>query len=94
MWTRDVARLAPHGRHHRLQEGFDVAVGSEVAAHRAVVQGWGRGLGRVTVRFEGPSTPPGPVRTLAADDPALSASDPPDWRPLWNEEPPAGMLPG
>ncbi|MCA2217445.1 DinB/UmuC family translesion DNA polymerase [Jidongwangia harbinensis] len=25
---------------------------------------WGRGLGRVTVRFEGPTTPPGPVRTL------------------------------
>ena len=43
--------------------------------------GWGRGLGRVTVRFEGPRTAPGPVRTLAADDPALHAADPPDWRP-------------
>ena len=42
---------------------------------------WGRGLGRVTVRFEGPMTAPGPVRTLAADDPALSPADPPDWRP-------------
>ena len=42
---------------------------------------WGRGLGRVTVRFEGPRTPPGPVRTLAADDPALSPAEPPDWRP-------------
>ncbi len=42
---------------------------------------WGRGLGRVTVRFEGPLTPPGPVRTLAADDPALHPGDPPDWRP-------------
>ena len=42
---------------------------------------WGRGLGRVTVRFEGPLTPPGPVRTLAADDPALSPAEPPDWRP-------------
>jgi DNA polymerase IV len=41
---------------------------------------WGRGLGRVTVRFEGPRTPPGPVRTLAADDPALHPADPPDWR--------------
>jgi DNA polymerase IV len=41
---------------------------------------WGRGLGRVTVRFEGPSTAPGPVRTLAADDPALQPADPPDWR--------------
>ena len=42
---------------------------------------WGRGLGRVTVRFEGPRTTPGPVRTLAADDPALQPADPPDWRP-------------
>jgi DNA polymerase-4 len=42
---------------------------------------WGRGLGRVTVRFEGPLTAPGPVRTLAADDPLLTPSDPPDWRP-------------
>ena len=41
---------------------------------------WGRGLGRVTVRFEGPLTAPGPVRTLAADDPLLAAADPPDWR--------------
>jgi DNA polymerase-4 len=48
---------------------------------------WGRGLGRVTVRFEGPRTPPGPVRTLAADDPALQAADPPDWRvPAVTEE--------
>ncbi|MDP9460683.1 MAG: DNA polymerase IV [Actinomycetota bacterium] len=42
---------------------------------------WGRGLGRVTVRFEGPLTAPGPVRTLAADDPALGTAEPPDWRP-------------
>jgi DNA polymerase-4 len=40
---------------------------------------WGRGLGRVTVRFEGPLTAPGPVRTLAADDPALQPADPPEW---------------
>ncbi|OYO16317.1 DNA polymerase IV [Enemella evansiae] len=32
---------------------------------------WGAGLGRVTVRFETAETGPGPVRTLAADDPAL-----------------------
>jgi len=43
---------------------------------------WGRGLGRVTVRFEGPTTDPGPVRTLRADDPGLHAADPPDWRPV------------
>jgi len=47
---------------------------------------WGRGLGRVTVRFEGPLTPPGPVRTLAADDPALRPADPPDWRATPLEE--------
>jgi DNA polymerase-4 len=41
---------------------------------------WGRGLGRVTVRFEGPLTASGPVRTLAADDPLLVPADPPDWR--------------
>jgi DNA polymerase-4 len=32
---------------------------------------WGSGLGRVTVRFETADTPPGPVRTFPADDPAL-----------------------
>jgi DNA polymerase-4 len=37
---------------------------------------WGAGRGIVTVRFETAETPPGPVRSLAADDPALSA-----WRP-------------
>jgi DNA polymerase IV len=37
---------------------------------------WGAGRGIVTVRFETAETQPGPVRSLAADDPALSA-----WRP-------------
>jgi DNA polymerase-4 len=50
---------------------------------------WGRGLGRVTVRFEGPRTAPGPVRTLTADDPALQPADPPDWR----ESPPDQEVP-
>ncbi|MGI5241020.1 DNA polymerase IV [Dactylosporangium sp. CA-139066] len=40
---------------------------------------WGSGLGRVTVRFEGPDTGPGPVRTFPADDPRLHPADPPDW---------------
>jgi DNA polymerase-4 len=48
---------------------------------------WGRGLGRVTVRFEGPTTAPGPVRTLPADDPALQPADPPDWRPATDAVP-------
>jgi DNA polymerase-4 len=33
---------------------------------------WGSGLGRVTVRFETRHTPPGPVRSFPADDPALA----------------------
>ncbi|MGN6245800.1 MAG: DNA polymerase IV [Motilibacteraceae bacterium] len=51
---------------------------------------WGAGLGRVTVRFEDRTTPPGPVRTLDADDPALSPADP---LPLARAEP-ADATPG
>ncbi len=40
---------------------------------------WGSGRGVVTIRFEGPATPPGPVRTFAVDDPALHPAEPPDW---------------
>ncbi|XVU23593.1 DNA polymerase IV [Actinoplanes sp. CA-054009] len=40
---------------------------------------WGSGRGRVTIRFEGPTTNPGPVHTFRADDPALHPADPPDW---------------
>ncbi|MDF6022379.1 DNA polymerase IV [Streptomyces sp. JH34] len=40
--------------------------------------GWvqGSGVGRVTVRFEEPWTPPGRVRTFRVDDPALRPADP------------------
>lgn len=38
---------------------------------------WGSGRGRVTVRFETAATPPGPVRTFAADDPELAPAPPP-----------------
>ncbi|KUN19304.1 DNA polymerase IV [Streptomyces corchorusii] len=40
--------------------------------------GWvqGSGLGRVTVRFETPHSPPGRVRTFFSDDPALESADP------------------
>ena len=41
---------------------------------------WGSGRGVVTVRFEGPRTSPGPVRSFAEDDPGLHVADPPDWR--------------
>jgi DNA polymerase-4 len=39
---------------------------------------WGSGRGVVTVRFETAETPPGPVRSYAVDDPALSAWRPPE----------------
>jgi DNA polymerase-4 len=43
--------------------------------------GWvqGSGLGRVTVRFEGPHTPPGRIVTLDVADPHLEAAAPPTW---------------
>ncbi len=47
--------------------------------HAVLGAGWvqGSGLGRVTVRFEEPtSTVPGRVRTFAVDDPELSPADP------------------
>lgn len=37
---------------------------------------WGSGLGRVTVRFETRDTSPGPIRTFAAEDPALRRVEP------------------
>lgn len=60
---------------------------------------WGSGLGRVTVRFETPDGPPGPVRTLDAADPALhpvrdpitpTAGDPPPRPGEGRPPPPAG----
>ncbi|MER5494918.1 DNA polymerase IV [Streptomyces sp. NPDC002490] len=53
------------------------AAGHDV--HHAVHgPGWvqGSGVGRVTVRFETPNSPPGRVRTFAVDDPDLTPSDP------------------
>jgi DNA polymerase-4 len=43
--------------------------------------GWvqGAGLGRVTVRFEGPHTGPGSIATYLITDPALTPADPPTW---------------
>ncbi|MGK5449108.1 DNA polymerase IV [Streptomyces radiopugnans] len=50
--------------------------------HTRYGPGWvqGSGLGRVTVRFERPGSPPGRVRTFAVDDPELEPSEPlPPW---------------
>ncbi len=58
---------------HRWRPGQDVV-------HDAYGAGWvwGSGLGRVTVRFETPTTPAGPVRTFDADDPRLRPAPPPE----------------
>ncbi|MFE9722505.1 DNA polymerase IV [Streptomyces sp. NPDC005794] len=55
----------------RWQAGHDVR--HDVHGH-----GWvqGSGVGRVTVRFEEPGTPPGRVRTFRIDDPELQPADP------------------
>lgn len=46
--------------------------------HTEYGPGWvqGSGLGRVTVRFEQPGSPPGRVRTFRVDDPELMPADP------------------
>ncbi|MFF4233083.1 DNA polymerase IV [Streptomyces sp. NPDC001820] len=53
------------------------AAGHDVR-HAEYGAGWvqGSGLGRVTVRFEEPGSPPGRVRTFRVDDPDLEPSDP------------------
>ncbi|MEU9030074.1 DNA polymerase IV [Streptomyces sp. NPDC048383] len=71
------AAVAPVGS----PEGSPVrhwAAGSDVR-HAVYGPGWvqGSGVGRVTVRFEGPGSPPGRARTFRVDDPELEPSDPP-----------------
>ncbi len=62
-----VAEQRPRERSVRWYPGQDVH-------HTEHGDGWvwGAGLGRVTVRFETRSTPPGPVRTFSIDDPGLT----------------------
>ncbi|MEV0412344.1 DNA polymerase IV [Streptomyces sp. NPDC050448] len=64
------------------------AAGSDVR-HAVYGPGWvqGSGVGRVTVRFERPGSPPGRVRTFRVDDPELEPSDP---LPLVGEPAPEG----
>ncbi|MEV1007098.1 DNA polymerase IV [Streptomyces sp. NPDC049881] len=73
---RDGAAAGPPGeagtpRERRWLPGQDVR-------HAEHGPGWvqGSGVGRVTVRFERPDTPPGRVRTFPVDDPALSPGEP------------------
>jgi DNA polymerase-4 len=59
--------------------------------HAQYGPGWvqGSGLGRVTVRFETPGTPPGRVRTFRVDDPDLSPAEPLPLVPAVSRERPA-----
>jgi DNA polymerase IV len=61
---------APTVRH--FSPGMDV-----VHADMGAGWVWGSGKGVVTVRFETAATGPGPVRSYAVDDPALSVADRP-----------------
>lgn len=70
--TEEPALDLPTWRH---RDGW--APGQDVE-HDEMGRGWvwGSGRGVVTVRFETAETPPGPVRSYAADDPALRAWPP------------------
>jgi DNA polymerase-4 len=62
---------AAPGTERRWLAGHDVR-------HDEHGHGWvqGSGLGRVTVRFETPGSPPGRVRTFHVDDPRLTPAEP------------------
>lgn len=64
-----------------LQHGAGWRTGQDIT-HAEHGRGWVWGAGRrlVTVRFEGPLSPPGPIRSFPLDDPDLTPADPPDWR--------------
>lgn len=75
--TREgVAPYGPLPTGQRWRPGQDVV-------HAEQGRGWvqGSGAGWVTVRFEGPRTPVGPVRSFRVDDDALAPADPPEWVP-------------
>jgi DNA polymerase-4 len=67
----EVPETAEQRAARRWPAGHDVH-------HEAYGHGWvqGSGVGRVTVRFEEPGSPPGRVRTFRIDDPELRPADP------------------
>ncbi|MFE9173893.1 DNA polymerase IV [Streptomyces kebangsaanensis] len=69
--VRGPAAGRPAPAERRWPAGHDVR-------HAEYGHGWvqGSGLGRVTVRFETPDSPPGRVRTFPTDDPDLEPADP------------------
>jgi DNA polymerase-4 len=68
--TEDVVDDHPEHRAQPARQGWLAGVDVKHDQHGCGWV-WGSGLGRVSVRFETRDTPPGPVRTFAADDPAL-----------------------
>ena len=68
--AEDMTDDHPRHEEERVRSGWPAGIDVE---HDQYGRGWvwGAGLSRVTVRFETKDTPPGPVRTFAADDPAL-----------------------
>ncbi|WP_369266754.1 DNA polymerase IV [Streptomyces harbinensis] len=76
--AREPEPAAEPAPDRRWLPGLDVT-------HTEYGPGWvqGSGVGRVTVRFETPGSPPGRVRTFGVDDPLLSRSAPP---PLGGED--------
>jgi DNA polymerase-4 len=68
--AEDMTDDHPRHEEERVRSGWPAGIDVE---HDQYGRGWvwGAGLSRVTVRFETKDTPPGPVRTFAADDPEL-----------------------
>ncbi|WP_307664749.1 DNA polymerase IV [Streptomyces sp. V1I1] len=75
--ARAGAEVGAGGAEHEALAARRWAAGHDVR-HAEYGAGWvqGSGLGRVTVRFEEPGSPPGRVRTFRVDDPDLEPSDP------------------
>lgn len=67
----ETAQEPPEEAERQWRAGHDVR-------HTEYGHGWvqGSGLGRVTVRFETPQSPPGRIRTFRVDDPGLEPADP------------------
>lgn len=83
----DGADAGAYGPLSRRQAPGEWRTGEDVEhAERGPGWVWGSGIGRVSVRFEGPRTGPGPIATFSGDDPELSRADPPDWRAARPEE--------
>ncbi|MEV7526495.1 DNA polymerase IV [Streptomyces sp. NPDC091371] len=70
-WSQAPGAEPEPAEERRWMAGGDVL-------HSVYGPGWvqGSGVGRVTVRFEQPGSPPGRVRTFRVDDPELEPSDP------------------